>query len=136
MGHLILIFFVLFFIACLQTVPFLYLSPRLDREVAEGFFFKSFARRLVWTVLQDHINYTTRRDLVQHSLHFVLSTVLSTYTSTNNRKGKLVHPLNTRAFTRTVAVYRVQTGFPLSSKLTLYYDHVLLKLGNDAHVPH
>ena len=31
-------FFVLFFLARLQTVPFLYLSPWLDRERVEGFF--------------------------------------------------------------------------------------------------
>ena len=83
-----------------------------------------------------NINYTRRRDLVQHSLHFVLSTVLSPFTSTNDRKGKLVHLLNTRAFTKSVAICRVQTAFPVISKFTLYYDHVVLKLGNDAHVPH
>ena len=79
-----------------------------------------------------NINFNTRRYLAHHSLY----SVPTTYTRTNDRKGKLVPPWNTRAFIRSVAVYRVQTILPLISKLTLYYDHVVLKLGNSAHVPH
>ena len=59
-----------------------------------------------------NINFNTPRYLAHRSFHFVLSTVPGTYTSTDDRKGKLVHPLNTRAFTRSMAVYRVQTAFP------------------------
>ena len=136
MGHLILIFFCfVFYCTFTNGSPSLFISM-VGQGKSWGFFLNLLPVSCVDDFAGFNINYTTLRDLVQHSLHFVLWTVLSTYTSTNNRRGKLVHPLNTRAFTRTVAVYRVQTGFPLSSKLTLYYDHVELKLGNDAHVPH
>ena len=115
---------------------FLYNFSRLGNDVCEVFFlFNLLPVSFVGGFAGFNINYNTRRYLAHHSLYSVLSTVPTAFTRTNDRKDKLVPPLNTRAFIRSVAVYRVQTIFPLISKLTLYYDHVVLKLGNSAHVP-
>ena len=126
----------LFLLYVSKRFPFFYNFPRLGNNVCEFFFlFNLLPVSCVDGFAGFNINFNTRRYLAHHSLYSVLSTVPSTYTSTNDRKGKLVHPLNTRAFTTSVAVYRVQTIFPIISKWTLYYDDVVLKLGNSAHVP-